>query len=594
VEVLRLPAASLPTIPEAYDSVSVLVIGADPVTPEQSAAVRRWVRSGGRLIAAPGSEAERFAASPLAEWLPTTIGPIYAEQQTEALTGRVMAFVPNKGGPLLSLDKLRLARLTVNDGVALIAGPTAPAVARSAYGLGLATAVGLQLNAPPFYAPAAGDKSADGDKAAGGGSLGGGRTWGGLQHLCQRLAQSGGEETGERPRAAGSQLAPTGVSDMQSQLYGALDHFPEVDRPSTWNVIGLLVLYLLLVGPIDYLLVHKLLRRPHLTWATLPAWALLASWWATSTAASSNGVATTGLQVELLDVAADTGVQRVSAWLSLYSQETRRHTVAATPAWPAGSDGESDVRIATLARPEEGFRGLYRRGGLQLAGAAYELQAGDATATAEAMPVEQWGSLQFAVSGSAQQPADAPPLIEFRRIVGSDGIVLRTELTHRLPGEVTDWFLVEDLQTTFPLPQSDRLQTLASGTTYDLQSGCGQRLLKAYIQGEVSTEVKRKTGTDIYIGAESYDPLGRDLRPLLRTLSFFRAVQGREHTQLANQSLARHDLSDLIHLGRVILFGRLSSSVARFEVDGVAVAPARRETWVRLAAPIVRTTTATP
>ena len=101
----------------------------------------------------------------------------------------------------------------------------------------------------------------------------------GLTELTQRAAA---------PSRTG-RLAHSGITDLASQLAQAQRTFPQVERSSLWTVLGLLVGYLVLIGPIDYVLAHRVLRRPHLTWVTFPllvaAAAVLAGW----TARRTNG-----------------------------------------------------------------------------------------------------------------------------------------------------------------------------------------------------------------------------------------------------------------------------------------------------------------
>src|SRR5690606_15798557 len=95
---------------------------------------------------------------------------------------------------------------------------------------------------------------------------------------------------------------------------------------------------------------------------------------------------------------ADTGTQRTLGWFSLYSPETRRHTIAAEPHGPTSNENsespetadQETIRVSWLPRPEETFRGMYRRGGIDLGAAGYRLgvQGGEA----EQVPIAIWSS----------------------------------------------------------------------------------------------------------------------------------------------------------------------------------------------------------
>ena len=581
VEFISLTSSELPDWSTAFDGVRVLVLAGEGGSPAQAAAIKQWVQLGGRLVVLGGADPEALRTSPLAAWLPVAIGPTFRERQTTALTGQLTAFVPDKGA-LRSLDDLEVVTLALRDGVALIPGPTTPIVTRSAFGLGTVTVVGIDLNRAPFLQQGG---------AAEGGAKEAVRFWPGLPHLCLRLAgeKLDSVEAGSPDRQL--QLSPTGVSDLQSQLAGALDDFPDVDRPSSWNVIGLLVVYLLVVGPVDYLLVHRVLRRPQLTWVTLPMWVLLASWWSTSFATAANGTAEHYRQFEVLDLATDTGVQRLRAWFSLYSPQTQRQSVA-FHSQPTGQEQASvgTTRLSWLGRPEEGFRGMYRRGGIQLGGAGYQIQLGDDSSEAIGAPVDQWSSLSFAAQADWFAEQSDRPLAECRQVRDSRGQLIRWEFTHRLPVALEDWFAVQNLQVTFPLASAPDRARLEPGVPCDLLRGCGQQLLRAYIQGELTSTVKVKTGSETYIRADAYDPLSRDMRRLFRTLSFHDAAGGPTFTRLNNETLTRLDFSEFVLLDRLIVVGRLGRQVSEFDVDGQRVEPYEPGTYVRMIVPIVRET----
>jgi hypothetical protein len=567
----------------ALDGISVLVLTPGGLSADQSDAIRRWVQRGGHLVVMIGSDAERFATGALPEWLPVAADSVYVERQTAALTSRITAFVPNTA-TLRTLEELSLSELQLKDGVVLVNGPTAPVITRSAYGLGQVTAVALDLDRRPFF------RKADEAEAAEG-SLGE-ALWDGLPRLCLLLAGQTATEAVQAGSPRQLRLSPTGVSDLQSQVAAILDHFPAVDRPSSWNVIGLLSVYLLLIGPIDYLLVHRLLRRPQLTWITLPAWVLLASWWSTAYAVQTNGDRVRLNQLETIDVAVDSGLVRAHSWFSLYSPEARRHSIQATPQWDSlghAGNGEDHrpVRLSWLPRPEEGFRGMYRRGGLDLGGAGYRIEP--EAGAVKGMPVEMWSSLGIIATAEREIPTqEEPPLAESRQVYNSRGELVSWNFRHRLPGDIIDWFAVHEAQVWFPMSGDQEALSIAPGESLDISRGLGQQLLRTYIQGEVPETEKTKTGTKTYVRSEEYDPLSFDARRLFRTLSFHEAVGGPGYTRLSNQTLGRLDLSDLSHLNRLVVFGRLERPAVQFEVDGKIVKPADRVTWVRLVVPVTR------
>ncbi len=92
------------------------------------------------------------------------------------------------------------------------------------------------------------------------------RDWDGLPALLAGQVDYDARREAARQR---TNLNPTGISDLQTQVLGTTNQFPEVSRPSYWSSLGLIVLAFLVIGPIDYFLVHHLLRRRTWTWFTL-------------------------------------------------------------------------------------------------------------------------------------------------------------------------------------------------------------------------------------------------------------------------------------------------------------------------------------
>ena len=79
-----------------------------------------------------------------------------------------------------------------------------------------------------------------------------------------------GEESEE-----GTAMMHFGYSDLSGQLRSALDRFDGVRLAPFWLVAGLIVAYLLLIGPGDYFFLRKVVGRMGWTWLTFPAVVLL-------------------------------------------------------------------------------------------------------------------------------------------------------------------------------------------------------------------------------------------------------------------------------------------------------------------------------
>ena len=140
-----------------------------------------------------------------------------------------------------------------------------------------------------------------------------------------------------------------GYSDLSGQLRSALDRFAGVRLAPFWLVAGLIVVYLLLIGPGDYFFLRKLVGRMEWTWLTFPlAWCCWCAWGPTSWPTGSRAIELKVNQADLVDVDAASGRVRGTTWLNVFSPRmesfdlsvraaaARRRRCRATPAcgWP--------------------------------------------------------------------------------------------------------------------------------------------------------------------------------------------------------------------------------------------------------------------
>ena len=119
-----------------------------------------------------------------------------------------------------------------------------PLVVRTVRGFGQVIFLAVDLDEPPLTA------------------------WADRPLLVARLLDMPVGHSGETGRSAA--MLHHGYDDLAGQLRSALDHFEGVRLAPFWLVAGLLIVYLLLVGPGDFFLLRKLVRRMEWTWLTFP------------------------------------------------------------------------------------------------------------------------------------------------------------------------------------------------------------------------------------------------------------------------------------------------------------------------------------
>uniref|UniRef100_A0A7C2JYL1 DUF4350 domain-containing protein n=1 Tax=Schlesneria paludicola TaxID=360056 RepID=A0A7C2JYL1_9PLAN len=567
--IARESPALLPTDPRSYDCLHwVVLAGTAPMPEDVSEALRNWVADGGRLIVSLPKDLAAFRSSPLQNWLPVRIGdePIAVLNlgELERLAGRSIR-IPSSGRELVP-------RLMAEEGVALASSRDDPLLLRAPYGFGEVTVLGLDITQPPL------------------------EKWGGLRDFVRNLVEIAPEPTGaatSRTTHRMGQLTSTGISDLASQSQACLDHFPAVDRPSLWwSMLWMLVL-LAVVGPLDYVLVHYVIRRPHATWVTLPVWLVAAAVLAAQSSDAWNTTEAHWNQLDVVDVDTRTGRFRAQTWGTHYSPANRRENLKVRgPAhdWTALVSNTDSLRprLSWSAIPETAFGGMYRPGGTEWGRTEYRVFSD--RQQLEGLPVLQWSSRTIAAEWSGEGHA---PIVSDLHSTGLGR--LTGSLRHELPGELTDWILaagnrayrrqaVREIETSLPWPPGETWQ-VDDSQTY-------QRELKGVLTRSVVLRDPRegKSGEQYRTAETRYDPLSRDPALVWELLTFHEAAGGSNYTTLANHLLADHDLSRQLQLGRAVLFGRLSAPpVAAVERSGEAVAPTRHDLFVRIVLPVRHT-----
>lgn len=561
--VIRFPsAADLPTSREAYDVLNVLVLSQTfDLDAPRSDALAGWVRGGGHLVLAFGGEPDAYLSSSVSGWAPVTAAGAMTVSDVASVVDRVM------GAPPLSPGRgIPGVRIEAPAGVELASSSLrGPLIVRSAYGLGRVTAFALDWTQPPLS------------------------TWKGLPGLCRYLADAEGTRArSEGP--SGSQLRPTGVSELATQLAGQLDHFPQVQRPSYWTVIGLAAAFLLLVGPLDYLLVHRLLKQPRLTWITFPVWVTIAALSGNAVANRINPSDRHANQVTLLDADADTGLVRVQSWMTIYSPAPQRYEVEAEVAdWVAASTAPNPAPVMSWSgTPEADFRGMYRAGGLDLANAPYSIT--ENRGSIENLPIGYASSKAVQAEWRSIVSPDQP-IVESDLAAADDGSGrLQGTLTHFCPDAITDYCLAYRNFVYVPRATAvgGRAPSLPPGLAWNPQETIQPRILDRYLKGITYryVEDENRKGHEGVPNQREYDPLGLDSLNWARILTFHDVTGGPQYTTLTNHALQDSDLSPLLEVNRAVLFGRIASPAATLNVDGETAAPEQQWTFVRLIIPV--------
>jgi len=283
-EPVPLTAGDLPERPEPLRGIETIVWAADSssLTEAQQRSLERWVAAGGQLIVLGGPDWQArtaaFGALLPIEHLASSDGSSTATLATWAGTDQ-----PSGADPLTAaVGDLRPGAISL---VRDTAGQTL--FATISRGAGRVSFVGIDLATEPF------------------------RAWPGAPALWTRLIPD------ERLL---EQWGGTGPVDdeVANVMTSALANLPSLAVPSAELLLAIIVGYILLIGPLSYLVLRRLDRR-ELAWVVAPILALIFSGVSYSIGLSMKGSQIIVNQISVVRSAADGTAASVSTYAGIFS-----------------------------------------------------------------------------------------------------------------------------------------------------------------------------------------------------------------------------------------------------------------------------------
>ncbi len=423
--------------------------------------------------------------------------------------------------------------------------------------------------------------------------------WLSLPQLYEMLIFGRQLDKSENRAARSGRISSSGVSDLATQLAAVSDAIPAVDRWSTWQVMLLFVAFLIVIGPVDYLLVVRFLQKPHLTWLTFPT--MIAS--ACCLAWSWVGVRDAPLivrQVELLDVAQPDSRQtiRVRSWSSISAADSGHISVTARPVTFATTavqplKDNAKTTVTWHGRAENVYGGLYREGGVTLGrqlSHRSDHQNSDGSGFSS-VPLLTDGSSAFLAETFADVSESLA--VESNLQVPPSGL-LEGGFTHHFSSPIRDWIVVFGNRVYHPSPKADATALLIeSGELWSRDKPSVvvsdlREFLKGVRAQERSVQPKSISAPHHTQIKSFYDTQGTNLLDILTMVSLYEVPGGETFVKLQNNALRRDEVSDVIHLNTAIVLGTLDGHLSEMIVNGAAVLPTASQTVVRLLLPVVR------
>ncbi len=532
-------AAALPTRWFGYEGVDTVLLSTSQVelyrpllqNPARVEALRQWVRGGGRLVIFCGQEAEELlgAGGVLAELAPgdfETMVPLRQSLPIEAYSGSEEPITPDRRLEL-QVPKLTNLRGTVlaHDGRE---ETDLPLVVRGRLGFGEVVFLGLDFDRPPL------------------------RDWKGRTAFLRRALNWPADETAEV-----SSQASLGVEsdDMIGKLRNALDNqFVGVTTVPFALVAMLVVAYILLIGPGDYLFVKKFLRRMELTWVTFPLIVVGVSAGAYWLAHWMKGDQLRVNQVEIVDVDAANHRARGTVWTHFFTPRVAEYDLSIQPRYPGDQPlGESTELVSWLGLPG------YAPGGMQASGTRGSLldsgfSFNDSLSAMNGVPVQLWSTKTITARWEAE--VTSPMQSQLRR-AGEE--MLRGQIVNDTQVPFEDCLLLYG-------PWAYRLGRVGPAETKliddDLQPRTVKTMLTSATAGDTTESRTSEDGTVSFRHAET------DVARLVKAMMFFEAINGARYTGVLNRYQASVDLSHLLRQqDQAILLARCSSAGSQWFDD---------------------------
>ncbi len=571
--------STLPTRWYGYDGIDMLVFataredayGGLSTDGAQRAALFEWIERGGRMVLSVGAQAPTVLGRdmPLAPLAPGGFDRLvelkifgaleeFAEAETALTAG---AGLPGAGQTAVGESGAVLAvpRLDGYEGTIVVHEADLPLVVRTARGFGQVLFTAFDFDAAPL------------------------RTWSGLPGLWAHLLDKPvGEALVAGPARAG-QVNWLGIDDLSAQLRGSLDQFTGVQLVPFWLVALMVVVYLLLIGPLDYWLVKHVLRRMELTWITFPLTVALASVGAMILAAWTKGDALRLNQVELLDIDLASGQARGTAWANLFSPRPTSYDVQlAVPALAGQVPGS--MLLSWMGLPGDALGGLHAASlESSLWSDAYDASPDRGALTG--VPVQIWSSKSFV----ARWKEPARYRLDSSLRAGPDQVP-SGELVNR-----TGWVL-DDCLLAFGRWGISFKHPWQPGETLDVAdelAGLERTELVTRLTDRVMVFDSQRN--EFVRQSRAYDEATFDRGRILRQMMFFQAAGGRGYAQLTNRYQGFVDLSGHLQAGRALLVAHLPADAGTaWQLNGQAAVGEHvaRESFVRFVIPVLPATDA--
>lgn len=531
--------AQLPTRWYGYEGVDTLVLATSKIEPlrrlqrgsARADALTEWVRQGGQLVLFAAAEAAEVLApqSPLADLAPAKFDRMIPLPETRPLETYCDSATPIEVPA--GMDRLEVP--LVRDVVGRIEAHGGnrprdlPLVIRAPAGFGQVVLALVDPDRPPLA------------------------RWKGRDAFLRKVLGREPSTSSTGDQSAGGQVTTLGYQDLTGQLRDNMDQFREVHPVPFAIVAGLVVVYILLIGPIDYLIVKRWFKRMELTWITFPIWVVLFSVGAYVLAYWLKGDQLRVNQAEVVDIDIPSGRVRGTTWSHLFSPRPDAYNVSLRPQLPGDLPlRASHTLFSWLGVPGEALGGM-QAGTPSAALFARPYRFAPQLDRLSDVPVQIWSTKSFVARWTAQTTAP----LQADLTVAADR-TLTGQLTNRCNCDLGECHLLYDRWVY-------RIASLPRGKKQVIGEALQPRYTKTWLQ---------RDGV--------YQPGSRNVPRTLSMMMFYTAAGGDEYVRLRNGYQDFCDLSGLLDTGRAILVARGTPPGSQLLRDDQPLTSSHDQQWV--------------
>jgi hypothetical protein len=540
-----------------YAAVDLLIITTsaenllEQLSVQQQQAIRQWIYQGGRMLLFAGQRGPELSRENeiLGSLIPGKIDRVITNWNTSGIEKYGNAderlMLSRQPGSSLSL-------ITPSDGVVVLrdtqnAQAEHALIVHSARGLGSVTFVAFDPDQEPMA------------------------SWGATAAILNRLvidshfAEHGNEQVGK-----GFQSSNAGFDDISGQLRSSLDRFEGVTPTRFMWVAGLLGMFIVVIGPLDYYVLSRF-ERLHWTWGSFPVAILLFSLIAVSMVSALRTSPPAMNQIEIIDIDSLTQTVRGSNYASVYSPATAAYSFEMSQWSDAIPSENHQVLACWLGFPGAGLGGLGRSSFQVLIDHQYEVDLTDGQI--RSIPVQHSGTRSLA----ARWSADSSLVVKSALVTEPASGALRGTLQNPFDFDLHEALILFDGRV-YPLGQV--FTSNSEVNVYDLSADSQgiDNYFTRFQSGSRRQSYRVWRATD-----ESLDRV-------VKQMMFSQEIGGVRYTGLLHRYQSHLDLSHMLRLRRAVLVGKARRGMTEFvsssQQDGGGSMASQVDRYYRVVLPV--------